>query len=117
MLYRPGGGFEPFTFASTSGTTAYLGPYSQSILTRTVSGGSTTGFTLTHPDGSYELYQQASGSQFFMTAVADKAGNLVTLTYDSSMRITAMTDAVGQVSTLTYGSSSAPLQVTKITDP
>ncbi len=49
--------------------------------------------------------------------MADVAGNKVTLTYDSQMRIVAITDAIGQVSTLTYGLSGKPLVVTQITDP
>ena len=118
LLYRRGGGNEPFTFSSTSATTAYPGPYSQGTLTRTVNtGGATTSFTLTYPDGSFQQFNQALGSQFFMTAVGDKAGNKITLTYDSQMRIVAITDAIGQVSTLTYGLSGSPLVVTKITDP
>jgi RHS repeat-associated protein len=118
LLYPRGGGSEPFTFSSTSATTAYPGPYSQSTLTRAVNGsGNSTGFTLTFPDGSYEQFDQALGNQFFMTAVSDSAGNVVSLTYDSSMRIVAITDAVGQVTTLSYGNSSTPLVVTTITDP
>lgn len=118
LLYRRGGGNEPFTFSSTSATTAYPGPYSQGTLTRTVNtGGATTSFTLTYPDGSFQQFNQALGNQFFMTAVGDKAGNKITLTYDSQMRIVAITDAIGQVSTLTYGLSGSPLVVTKITDP
>jgi len=117
LLYRRGGGNEPFTFSSASGTTSYPGPYSQGILTRTVSDGSSTGFTLTFPDGSSEQFDQADGDQFFMTAVVDPQGNKVTLTYDSQMRIVAITDAVAQVTTLSYGLSSSPLLVTQITDP
>jgi len=118
LLYLRGGGNEPFTFSSTSATTAYPGPYSQSTLTRTVNGsGNSTGFTLTYPDGSYQQFDQASGSQFFMTAVSDAAGNVVTLTYDGQMRITTITDAIGQVTTLSYTLSGSPLVVTKITDP
>jgi RHS repeat-associated protein len=118
LLYQRGGGNEPYTFSGTTATTAYPAPYSQSIMTRTVNGsGVSTGFTVTHPDGSYEEYAQAVGSQFFMTAISDAAGNIVSLTYDSSMRIKAITDAIGQVTTLTYGLSGSPLVVTKITDP
>ncbi len=118
VLYERGGGNEPFTFSGTTATTAYPGPYDQSILTRTVNGsGASTGFTLTFPDGSFEQFDQALGNQFFMTAVSDPAGNIVTLTYDSQMRIAALTDAIGQVTTLTYGLSGSPLVVTKITDP
>jgi YD repeat-containing protein len=118
LLYRRGGGNEPYTFSSTSATTSYPGPYSQAILTRTVNGsGNSTGFTLTYPDGSFEQFEQASGSQFFMTAVGDPAGNTVILTYDSQMRIVALTDQIGQVSTISYGLSGSPLVVTQITDP
>ena len=118
LLYRRGGGNEPYTFSSTSATTAYPGPYSQATMTRTVNGsGNSTGFTLTYPDGSFEQFDQAVGNQFFMTAVSDPAGNIVTLTYDSQMRITAITDAIGQVSTISYGLAGSPLVVTQITDP
>lgn len=117
VLYRRGGGNEPFTFQSGSGTSSYPGPYSQAVLTRTVVSNNSTGFNITYPDGSVEQFQQASGTKFFMTAVIDPAGNTVSLTYDSQMRITAITDAVGQVTTLTYGLSSSPLSVTQITDP
>jgi RHS repeat-associated protein len=118
LLYRRGGGNEPYTFSSTGATTAYPGPYSQAVMTRTVGGGGTsTGFKLTYPDGSFEQFSQAVGNQFFMTVVGDAAGNTVTLTYDGSMRIVAITDALGQVSTLSYGVSGSPLLVTQITDP
>jgi RHS repeat-associated protein len=118
LLYRRGGGNEPFTFSSTGATTAFPGPYSQATLTRTVNGSSnSTGFTLTYPDGSIEQFDQALGNQFFMTAVSDPAGNIVTLTYDSQMRITAITDAIGQMSTISYGLAASPLVVTQITDP
>lgn len=117
-VYMRGGGSEPFTFSSTTATTSYAGPFSQTILTRTVNGsGTSTSFTLTHPDGSFEQYALADGSLFFMTAVGDKSGNIVTLTYDGSMRITQITDAIGQVTTLTYGLTGSPLVVTQITDP
>lgn len=117
-VYMPGGGSEPFTFSSLGATTAYPGPYTQAIMTRTVnSSGGSTGFTLSFPDGSFEEFNQASGNQFFMTAVGDPAGNIDILTYDSQMRIVAITDAIGQVSTITYGLAANPLVVTQITDP
>lgn len=117
LLYRRGGGNEPYTFSGTTATSSYPGPYSEATLSRTVSGGASTGFTLTYPDGSFEQFDQAVGHQFFMTAAGDRAGNKVTLTYDGQMRIVAITDAIGQVSTLSYGLSGSPLVVTQITDP
>lgn len=119
VLYRRGGGTEPFTFQYTTGTTAYPGPFSQAVLTRSITaiGGASTGFGLTYPDGTVEQFAQSSGNKFFLTAIIDPAGNTVSLTYDSQMRITAITDAIGQVTTLSYGQSSNPLLVTQITDP
>jgi RHS repeat-associated protein len=117
LLYQRGGGNEPYTFSSTSATAA-SGPYSQATMTRTVNGsGNSIGFTLTYPDGSFEQFDQAVGSQFFMTAVGDSAGNIVTLAYDAQMRVVAITDAIGQVTTLSYGQTGNPLLVTRITDP
>jgi len=118
LLYQRGGGNEPYTFSTTSATTAYAGPYSQATLTRNVNGGgNSTSFTLTFSDGSFEQFDQALGNQFFMTALGDAMGNVVTLTYDSQMRIVAITDAIGQVSTISYGLPGSPLVVTQITDP
>lgn len=118
-LYRRGGGNEPFTFSSTTATTAYPGPYSQAILTRTVnSSGASTGFTLTNRDGSFAQFNLPGSTvgQFFMTAVGDASGNKVTLTYDSLFRIVAITDAVGEVTTISYPSSTSTV-VSRITDP
>ena len=119
IVYQRGGGNEPFTFQSSTSTTAYPGPFSQASLTRSIAptGGQSLGFVLTYPDGSVQQFEQASGNKFFMTALIDPAGNTVSLTYDSQMRITAITDAIGQVTTLSYGLSSNPLVVTQITDP
>lgn len=119
VLYRRGGGNEPFTFQHTNGTIAYPGPFSQATLSRSIApiGGESLGFVVTYPDGSIEQFEQASGDKFFLTAVIDPAGNTVSLTYDSQTRITAITDAIGQVTTVSYGLSGNPLLVTQITDP
>jgi RHS repeat-associated protein len=119
LLYRRGGGNEPFTFQFSNSLTAYPGPYSQGTLTRGITPitGTSTGFTLTYPDGSVEQFTQNQGQKWFLTAATDPSGNKVTLSYDSQMRIVAVTDAIGQVTTLSYGLSSTPLAVTQITDP
>lgn len=116
-LYERGGGDEKFSF--TSGVNvSQPGMYSQSTITAvTNSSGATMGFTRQLPDGSVEQFNQAMGSQYFLTAVLDPQGNAVTLTYDSQLRVVAVTDSIGQVTTLTYGLSSDPLKLTKVTDP
>jgi RHS repeat-associated protein len=117
-LYRQGGGAETFTFPAANSTASSIGPYSQAVLTRTLdSSGRTTGFVRQLPDGSSEQFTKAVGSQFFMTAVVDRHGNKVAITYDSQTRITKLTDAIGQVTTFAYGLSTDALKVTSITDP
>src|SRR5207244_13016221 len=74
------------------------------------------------PDGSVEVFAQADGAstfprRVFMTQWKDPAGNAVTYTYDSSLRLVAATDAIGQVTTLSYDLTSDPLKVTRVTDP
>src|SRR5207245_5566050 len=49
--------------------------------------------------------------------VIDAYGQMLTFTYDSSIRLVALTDAIGQVTTLEYLDSADPLRLTKITDP
>ncbi len=117
-LYGRGGGSEPFGFNSTSALSSSLGPFSQSTLTRSVGpSGASTGFTRQMRDGSSEQFNLRVGNQFFMNAVVDRFGNMVTLHYDSQMRIVALSDAIGQVSTLAYSLPSDPLKITRITDP
>ncbi|MBO9712630.1 RHS repeat-associated core domain-containing protein [Sphingomonas sp.] len=111
-LYQRGGGDEPYTM---SGATSSPGAYSQAYVTAQTVSGATT-FTRHLKDGSLEVFGQALGNKYFMTAVIDRQGNKVTISYDAQMRIASITDAIGQVTTLSYGNSD-PLKVTKITDP
>lgn len=74
------------------------------------------------PDGSKEVYGASDGSTYyprriFLTKVVDPAGNAVSLTYDSRMRLTALTDALGQQTTFQYDNAQFPLQITGVTDP
>jgi RHS repeat-associated protein len=115
-LYQRGGGAELYSFGGS--TTSQPGPYSQAVLVKTMdASGNTTGFTRQLKDGSVEQFSQASGNQFFMTAIIDRHGNKVSLSYDNQMRIASLTDAVGQVTTLAYKLASDPLKVTQVTDP
>jgi RHS repeat-associated protein len=145
LLYRRGGGSEPYVFPQTqykagnnsAVVQSALGQFSQAILTEFINTDSqaTTGFWRTLPDGSIEKFERQMGVKyFFMTEVDDPQGNAVKITYDQQMRIVALTDALGQVTTICYNdswqtspaacrqppaSSNPPsnLQVTQITDP
>ena len=116
-LYLRGGGAETYAFAGTGSVSSRPGPFSQAVLVRTLGvGGATSGYTRTLNDGSSEEFNRAVGSQFFLSAVVDRTGQRVTLTYDATNRLTTLTDAIGQRTTLSYGGSD-PLKLTKVTDP
>ncbi|KWU24671.1 MULTISPECIES: RHS repeat-associated core domain-containing protein [Burkholderia] len=73
-------------------------------------------------NGGVEVYSQSNGSaayprRIFLSQVIDPQGNVVTLNYDSSLRLTSITDATGRQTTFAYGRPSSPLAVTQITDP
>jgi RHS repeat-associated protein len=118
-LYGRGGGTETYVFPGSTAPTSEPGPYSLAMLTRqTSASGATTGFVRQLHDGSTEQFTKAFGTgQFFMTAVADAAGNTATLAYDAQMRLVTITDAIGGVTTLAYTLLTDPLKVTKVTDP
>ncbi len=78
------------------------------------------GFVLYKPDGSSELYERSDGAtpaKYFLTQRIDPAGNIVSITYDASLRITSVQDALGQTSSFSYGYAGDPARVTQITDP
>ena len=115
-LFERGGGGEVYDLSAS--TTSKLSPYTQAQLTEVKnSGGAVIGFTRTLKDGSSEQFMQASGSQFFMTAVIDPQGNKATINYDTSNRINTIVDAMGKATTFSYELASDPLKITKITDP
>lgn len=72
-------------------------------------------------DGSKEVYSRSNGvttypRSVFLTSVVDPAGNAVSLSYDSQLRLTAITDSIGQVTTFQYTNAN-PLLVTGVADP
>jgi YD repeat-containing protein len=116
-LYMPGGGGLSYVYNSTNSTFA-PGLVDQALVAKIVSNGNTVGFTRQMPDGSVMTYAQAAGlNTFFLSSVSDPQGNLITITYDTNMRITTLTDAAGAKTTLTYGLASDTLKVTQVTDP
>lgn len=77
-------------------------------------------YILTYPDGSQEYYEQSDNSsgwrRVFLKRIKDTAGNTVTLTYDSNLRLASITDAASQVTTLSYNGID-PNEISKVTDP
>lgn len=114
--YMPGGGTQ--VYAAAGGGTFVRHPESHASLVRT----SSTSYELDLPDGSKKIYSRTDGAtsfprKVFLTQEIDPAGNTLTYTYDSSLRIVAVTDAINQVTTLTYGLAADSLKITKVTDP
>jgi RHS repeat-associated protein len=117
IYYMRGGGNRRFTgFDATTQTFAFQ-VLDQTLLTRT----SPSTYQLLSPDGWLLVFGQSDGGvamrRVFLTQVIDPAGNAVTLTYDSDLRITAITDAIGQQTTLKYGNASDIFKITAVTDP
>jgi RHS repeat-associated protein len=114
--YMRGGGTRTFTFDTTTQTLAYQ-VLDQTLLTRT----SLSSYELLSPDGSSMVFGQSDGGvtvrRIFLTQVVDPAGNAVSLSYDSDLRITAITDAIGQQTILGYANAADTFKITAVTDP
>jgi RHS repeat-associated protein len=119
-LYLRSGGQE--TYADyNSGTQSYgYNRRSRAFVVRASS--SPLRYERRMPDGSMEVFEQVDGAstfprKVFLTRIQDPQGNVLTFTYDSSLRLTAVTDAIGQVTTFSYELTADPLKITKVTDP
>ncbi|HJW33211.1 MAG TPA: hypothetical protein VJ505_07585 [Holophagaceae bacterium] len=117
-LYSTHGGQS--TFTGYNATTGAFTPefHTQDLPQKT----GAAAYTLTHADGSMDVYAQPNGATtyprlVFLTQRIDPAGNALTYTYDAQMRLVSVQDALGQVTTLSYGLPSDPLKLTKVTDP
>ena len=115
--YMPGGGNRTFTGFDATTQTFASQVLDQTLLTRTSPGT----YQMLSPDGTLRVFGQSDGGvttrRVFLTQLIDPAGNAVTLTYDSDLRITAITDAIGQQTTLEYGNTADTFKITKVTDP
>ena len=115
--YIQGGGNRTFTGFDTTTQAFASQVLDQTLLTRT----SPSTYQMLTPDGTLKVFGQSDGGvatrRVFLTQVVDTAGNAVTLTYDSDLRITAITDAIGQQTTLQYGNAADPFKITSVTDP
>jgi RHS repeat-associated protein len=123
MLYRQGGGGEPYSFPSSDiapapggSWTSSLGEFSQAVLTKNFDlFGATKNFVRTLPDGSTETFGYAmgggvdasfyGGTKYFMTQFTDPQGNAVNINYDSLYRITSVVDAMNQPTWFCYNDS------------
>jgi RHS repeat-associated protein len=79
-------------------------------------------YELISRDGSKLLFDKSDGStgtsrKVFMTKVVDPYGNVLSVNYDSNLRMTSIVDAIGQSTTLEYGLGSDIYKITKVTDP
>jgi RHS repeat-associated protein len=116
--YGPGGGTMTFTGFNSTNQTFAPELMTQAILVQT----SSSGYELQFPSGAKKEFKLSDGStgssrRIFMTQVIDPAGNTVTLSYDSSLRITNITDAIDQNTILYYTNASYPFAITAVKDP
>jgi RHS repeat-associated protein len=123
-VHLMGGGTEPYPSELGEYTVPQYQMDSHAKLVKT--DGNT--YSQTNPDGSRYIYGFTSAwtvnptteeqdRRYFLTQIIDPAGNALTFSYDSSMRMVAVTDALGQVTTLSYNLASDPLKLTQVTDP
>ena len=117
--YHRNGGRETSTSYNATTKTYAPTPRKQAVLVRVSE--SPIVYERELADGTVEVFAQPDGAltfprKVFLTAIKDHAGNALTFTWDSNLRMVAATDAVGQVTTLSYEHSD-PLKLTKVTDP
>ena len=123
MRYVPSGG--SYTYSNYNSQTGAFDPETDDASTLVITSWNPIRYENRMADGSIEVYAHSDGAvgssrRVFLTEVIDPAGNAVTLSYDSQLRLTSLTDATGRSTTFTYGLSGATGQqflVTKITDP
>ena len=118
QYYQMGGFARFFTGFDRLSKTFALQQLDLTKLTRT----SATSYEMLSADGSRRIFSQSDGSlgtarKIFLTQIIDPAGNTVSLTYDSNLRVVAIADAIGQVTSLTYGNTNDIFKITRVTDP
>jgi RHS repeat-associated protein len=118
QYYRMAGFSRLFTGFSPATQSYAIQQYDHTRLTRT----SPTSYEMLSPDGSKRIFSLPDGSigtsrKVFLTQLVDPAGNTLSITYDTNLRVIAITDAIGQVTTLSYENSIDIFKITKVTDP
>jgi RHS repeat-associated protein len=117
--YIMGGGNRSFTGFNAATRTYAFQLLDQTRLIRT----SPNSYEMLSRDGSKKIFNQSDGAvggtmrRVFLTQSIDPYGNVVSLTYDASLRVTAITDAIGQVTILSYDLPADIFKITKVTDP
>jgi len=115
-LYVRGGGREPYSGFVSGSSAPQTDNRAQVVLIST----SPIKYERRLPDGSVEVFAQPDGAsprRVFMTESKDPAGNKLTFTYDTQLRLVSVTDAINQVTTVSYDLLTDPLKITKVTDP
>jgi YD repeat-containing protein len=115
----PAGGWAPFTFAV--GSTRSSVNYQHNFwLEKILTSGAVTSLILHYPDGAqatYGVYDKSDtsfGGVFYVTSMADAAGNQTTFSYDLNFHLTTVTAADGTTFTLSYNDSIYSDAITSI---
>lgn len=119
-LMLPAGGWAPFTFAVGSNRSAVN--YQHNFwLEKILTSGAVTSLILHYPDGSQAIYgvydksDTSFGGVFYVTSMADPAGNQTTFAYDANFLLTTVTAADGATFTPHYNDSIYSDAITSIT--
>ena len=119
-LMMPAGGWATFNFPSGSATSS-ANYRNDTWLEKQGSTGSITNLVLHFPDGSTSTYgvvdtspQPAFEGIYYLSRMADPAGNATTFTYDSNFYLSTVTTADGASFSLQYGYSGAPSVITGV---
>ncbi|MDR2992153.1 MAG: hypothetical protein LBU72_09620 [Burkholderiaceae bacterium] len=119
-LVASGGGSYDYTgYNSADGTfTRETSPTAQLVLVST----SPVRYERRFADGSKEVYATSNGAtayprRVFLSQIVDPQGNILTLGYDTNLRLTSIQDAIGQSTTFSYGNAANQWLITAITDP
>jgi RHS repeat-associated protein len=119
-LYVEGGGAE--TYYNYNSTTLSFAPHfeNQSVLKRIST--NPIKYLRKMADGAIEFYEISNGAatyprKVYLTKIQDPAGNALTFTYDSALRLVAVQDALGQVTTVSYHVLGDSLKISGVTDP
>jgi YD repeat-containing protein len=115
--------FTPDSSYTADGATPEY--YTSSLMTKTTSGGTLTGYTVQYPSGATDYYNfvltDTTGTVLcYRTQQVDAAGHATQFVYNTDInnitRLQSVIDADGLTTTISYANTSYPTRITGVTD-